>query len=185
MIEAVELKKGSKILYKGDPFEIIDFQHSIRGRGRGKVWLKMKNLKTGNVLEETFSSEENFELPDIETRDMQYLYEDTDHYTFMDNETFEQYYFPKNAIGDARWFLKEGEKYLIMLYENLPLNIDLPASFNLKIIQTEPAIKGDSVTNVTKQAVLETGLVVKVPLFISEGEIVKVDTRTLEYISRA
>ncbi len=176
MIEAVELKRGSKILYKDDPFEIIDFQHSIRGRGRGKVWLKMKNLKTGNVLEETFSSEESFEVPDIETRDMQYLYADTDHYAFMDNETFEQYYFPKNAIGDARWFLKEGEQYLIMLYKNLPLNI---------VVQTEPAIKGDSVTNVTKQAVLETGLVVRVPLFISEGEIVKVDTRTLQYISRA
>jgi len=185
MLYATDCRKGIKIFYKDDPYEIVDFQHSIRGRGRGKVWLRMKNLRTGNVLEETFSSEQQFDIPDIESRDMQYLYEDTNHYTFMDSKTYEQHSFPKDAVGDAKWFLKEGEGYLIMLFQGSPINMDLPASFNLRVAETVPAIKGDTVSNVTKKATLETGLVVKVPLFIEAGELVKVDTRTLEYLSRA
>ncbi|RKZ28864.1 elongation factor P [bacterium] len=185
MIYASDFTKGRKIMYKNDPYEIVDFQHSLRGRGRGKVWAKMKNLRTGNVLEETFSSEDKFEEPDMESKNMQYLYEEADFYVFMDSETYEQHRFDKKSIGDSRWFLKEGETYHIILFEGNPLNIELPASFVLKVTETEPAVKGDTVSNVTKKATLETGLVVKVPLFIEAGEMVKVDTRTLEYISRA
>ncbi len=185
MISASQFTKGTKILYKGDPYEIVDFQHSLRGRGRGKVWAKMKNLKTGNVLEETFSSEEQFNLPDMESRDMQFLYKEDDFFVFMDTETYEQYRFPKASVGDAVWFLKEGESYHIVLFEGTPLSVELPASFVLKVTETEPAVRGDTVSNVTKRATLETGLVVKVPLFIDVGEYIKVDTRTLEYISRA
>jgi len=185
MIEAVDFRKGTKILYKGDPYEVVDFQHSLRGRGRGKVWAKLKNLRTGNVLEETFSSSEQFEEPDLEDADMQYLYEEDDWYVFMDTNTYEQYRFPKASIGDAKWFLKEGETYRILLWNGQPLSVELPTSMVLTVVETEPAVRGDTVTNVTKKATLETGLVVKVPLFISEGEKIKVDTRTLEYISRA
>ncbi len=185
MISAVDFKKGTKILYKGDPYEVVDFQHSLRGRGRGKVWTKMKNLRTGNVLEETFSSEEQFETPDLETKDMQFLYSDEDGYTFMDTQTFEQHSFPKATLEEVKWFLKEGETYRVVLFNGQPLTVDLPASVVLRVVETEPAIKGDTVTNVTKRATLETGLVVRVPIFIEEGELVKVDTRTKEYIGRA
>lgn len=185
MISASEFVKGRKIMFKNDPYEIIDFQHSLRGRGRGKIWAKMKNLRTGNVLEESFSSEDKFPEPDMESKDMQYLYEETDFYVFMDSETYEQHRFSKNSIGDSKWFLKEGEIYHIVLFEGNPLSIELPASFVLTITETEPAVKGDTVSNVTKKATLETGLVVKVPMFVEEGESIKVDTRTLAYISRA
>ena len=185
MINAGSFRKGSKILYKGDPYDIIDFQHSLRARGRGKIWTKMKNLITGNVQEETFGSDETFKEPDLETRDMQYLYDNEDNYAFMDSETFEQYFYPKSTIGESKWFLKEGEIYRIQLFEGSPLSIEFPASFILKVVETEPGIKGDTVSNVTKKAVLESGLVIKVPLFIKIGDNLKVDTRTLEYISRA
>ncbi len=185
MITAGDFRKGTKILYKGDPYEVVDFQHSLRGRGRGKVWTKMKNLRTGNVLEETFSSSEQFEEPDLEDVDMQYLYEEDEWYVFMDTNTYDQHRFPKSTIGDAKWFLKEGETYRILLWNGQPLSVELPTAMVLKVVETEPAVRGDTVTNVTKKAKLETGLEVKVPLFISEGEEIKVDTRTLEYISRA
>ncbi len=185
VISAVDFRKGLKILYKGVPYEIVDFQHSLRGRGRGKVWARMKNLKTGNVLEETFSSEEQFEVPDLESKDMQYLYSDENNYVFMTTDTFEQFYFPKETIGDAKWFLKEGEIYHIVLWNGMPLSVELPAAVVLKVVETEPAVRGDTVSNVTKKAKLETGLTIKVPLFIKEGDLVKVDTRTMSYISRA
>jgi len=185
MITAGDFRKGTKFLYKNEPYEVIDFQHSLRGRGRGKVWTKMRNLKTGNVLEETFSSSEQFEIPDLADEDMQFLYEAENWYVFMDTNTYEQYRFPKDTVGDGKWFLKEGEIYRIMLWRGQPLAMNLPASFVLKVVETETAVKGDTVTNVTKRAKLETGLEIKVPLFISEGELVKVDTRTFEYISRA
>lgn len=185
MLSAVELRRGTKILYKNDPFEVIDSQHSIRGRGRGKVWVKMKNIRTGNVLEESFSSEEQFEEPDIENKDMQFLYRDENGFEFMDLQTFEQVSFSEENIGDAKWFLKEGETYVIMLWNNKPLSVDLPASMILKVIKTEPGVRGDTVSNVTKPATLETGLIVKVPLFVEEGDLLRIDTRTLEYLSRA
>jgi elongation factor P len=185
MFTAVDLRKGTKVLFRSDPYEVIDFMHSIRGRGRGKVWLKMKNMRTGSVHEESYSSEEPFDAPDLETRNMQYLYSDPENYTFMDLVTYDQLVFPKDTIGDSKWFLKEGESYVVMLFEENPLTIDLPASYILKIAETEPAMKGDTVSNVTKKATLETGLVIKVPLFIQIGESVKVDTRSLEYQGRA
>lgn len=185
MVSASDFSKGTKILYKNDPYEIVDFQHSLRGRGRGKIWAKMKNMRTGNVLEETFSSDDQFQTPDIESRDMQFLYEDGEFCVFMDSETYEQCSFAKDSVGDAKWFLKEGEIYHIVLFEGSPLAVELPASFVLTVAETEPGLKGDTVSNVTKKATLETGLVVKVPLFIETGEKIKVDTRTLEYISRA
>ncbi len=185
MISAVDLRKGTVFIYRDAPFEVIDFQHSLRGRGRGKMWIKMRNLKTGNVLEETFPSEESFAEPDIEVREMQYLYEQADGFEFMDNITFEQFAFVKDSIGAAKWFLKEGMSYKLTLFEGLPLSVDLPASMVLRITETEPAVRGDTVSNVTKRAVLETGLEIKVPLFVEEGDSVKVDTRTLSYLSRA
>jgi len=185
MISAGGFRKGSRFLYKDDPYEVVDFQHSLRGRGRGKIWTKMKNIRTGKTLEESFSSDTQFDEPDLENKDMQFLYEEPETYYFMDTVTYEQFSFPKDSIGDAKYFVKEGETYQILLWRGQPLSVNLSASFVLKIVETEPALKGDTVSNTTKRAVTETGLEIKVPLFIGEGELVKIDTRSLQYISRA
>ncbi len=184
MIEASDLRKGSKFSYQGEPFEVIDFQKFIMGRGRGNIRIKMKNMKTGRVFENTFSTDERFEYVDMITKEMQYLYFDGEGYVFMDTETYEQTSFTAEQLPEAKWFLKEGESYKIFLIDNEPTNVDLPASYPLEIAETEPAIKGDSVTNIYKDALTDTGLTVKVPLFIKQGEMILVDTRSLEYLKR-
>ncbi|MFP4458138.1 MAG: elongation factor P [Candidatus Zixiibacteriota bacterium] len=184
MIEASELRNSSKFMYNGEPYEVIDFQKYIMGRGRGNIRVKMKQMKTGKVFENTFSTDEKFDYVDLRSASMQFLYFDGDAYIFMDQSTYEQHRFFEEQMGDAKWFLKDSEIYKILLIDDEPVSIDLPASMPLEIEQTEPAIKGDSVTNIYKDAVTATGLEVKVPLFISEGESILVDTRTLEYQKR-
>ena len=184
MIDASDLRKGSKFQYQNEPFEVIDFQKFIMGRGRGNIRIKMKNMKTGRVFENTFSTDERFEYVDMRTRDMQYLYFDGEAFVFMDNDTYEQTSFTEEQLAESRWFVKEGETYKIFFIDDEPISIDLPASYPLTIAETEPAIKGDSVTNIYKDAVTDTGLSIKVPLFIKQEEMILVDTRTLEYIKR-
>jgi len=174
-----------KIKIDGEPYYIIDFQHARTAQRRAFVRTKLKNIKTGAVLEKTFSAGETFEEPDFEHKNMQYLYSSGDEYCFMDSKTYEQTSLSEEMLGDYRWYLKENGEYKILFFEGNPINIDLPASIVLKVVSTEPGIKGDSVTNIQKNATLETGLVVKVPLFIKEGELVKIDTKTGEYLERA
>ena len=185
MLLASELRKGSKFSFNGEPYEVIDFQKFIMGRGRGNIHIKMKNMRNGRVQEKTFSTDEKFEDVDLVSVQMQYLYSDGEGYTFMDSNTYEQLSFSDSQIGNAKWFIKEGNTYKVLLLDGEPLTVDIPASVELQIAETEPAVKGDSVTNIYKKAVTNTGLEIKVPLFIEQGEFVKVDTRTLDYIGRA
>jgi elongation factor P len=185
MLSTTDFRKGLRIKIEGEPYYIVDFQHARTAQRRAFVRTKLKNIKTGAVLEKTFSAGENFEEPDFEEKLMQYLYSSQDEYTFMDTKTYEQISLKNEQLEDYKWYLRENGEYKILFFEGLPVSIDLPTSIVLKVASTEPAIKGDSVTNITKNATLETGLVVKVPLFVKEGGLVKVDTRTGEYIERA
>jgi len=185
VLSTTDFRKGLKIKIEGEPFIIVDFQHARTAQRRAFVRTKLKNLKSGAVLEKTFSAGETFEEPDFEQRLMQFLYSSEKEYVFMDSKTYEQITFTEELLGDSRWYLKENDEYKILFFEGNPLDVDLPTSVVLRIQSTEPAIKGDSVTNITKNATLETGLNVKVPLFVKEGELIKVDTRTGEYLERA
>jgi elongation factor P len=185
MISATDFRKGLRVMIEGEPYTIVDFSHVKMGRGRPHTKAKIKHLLTGSVLERTFLSSETFELPDLETRRMQYLYNDADGYHFMDSKTYEQSALTEPALGDTRFYLQENEEYTILFFEGRAISLDMPASVVLKVVESEPAIKGDSVTNIQKTAKLETGMEIKVPLFVKEGDMVKVDTRTGEYIERA
>jgi elongation factor P len=155
------------------------------GRGKANIRTKLKHIKTGAVVEKVFSSNDTFKRPDLETRKMQYLYENAGEFAFMDSITFEQISIPIEQIGDARWYLLENEEYAILFLDNQAISVDMAASVVLEVVQTEPAVKGDTVTNITKPAKLQTGPEVQVPPFVKEGDKVKVDTRTGEYIERA
>lgn len=185
MFSTTDFRKGLKIEIEGEPYYIIDFQHARTAQRRAFVRTKLKNIKTGGVLEKTFSAGETFNEPDFEEKTMQYLYCAQNEYAFMDTKTYEQVALKEEQLGEYKWYLRENDKYRILFFEGNPVNVELPTAVVLKVASTEPAIKGNSVTNITKNATLETGLLVKVPLFIKEGEQVKVDTRTGEYIERA
>jgi elongation factor P len=185
MLSTTDFRKGLKIKVEGEPYYIVDFQHARTAQRRAFVRTKLKHIKTGAVLERTFSAGETFEEPDFEQKMMQYLYHSGNEYFFMDSKSYEQISLTEEQLGDFKWYLKENSEYRILFFEGNPLNVDIPTSVVLKIVSTEPGIKGDSVSNIVKNATLETGLVVKVPLFIKEGEMVKIDTRNGEYLERA
>jgi len=155
------------------------------GRGKANIRTKLKHIKTGSVIEKVFSSNDSFKPPDLENKKMQYLYENTGEFVFMDSETFEQVSVPVEKLGDAKWYLIENDEYAVLFLDNEAISVEFPASVILEVVGTEPSVKGDSVTNITKPAKLQTGLEVKVPPFIKEGDKVKVDTRTGDYIERA
>ncbi|MDA8077948.1 MAG: elongation factor P [Nitrospiraceae bacterium] len=184
MIATSDFRKGGKIEYKGDPYEILDFQHVKMGRGGANVKTKMRNLKTGSVVEETIRSGEKFPTPELSERKMQYLYVQDDLYHFMDQETFEQTPLTAAQLGDAKLFLKESIEVKILYYKDEPLNVELPTFIELVVTKTDPGFKGDTASGGGKPATLETGAVVRVPFHINEGDTIKVDTRTSEYIER-
>ncbi len=184
MISTTDFRKGLKVKVEGEIFYIVDFQHGRTAQRRAQVRTKLKNIRTGAVLERTFSAGETFEEPDFEEKTMQFLYSSENEYHFMDSKTYDQTSMTEEQLGEYKWYLKENSEYKVMFFEGQPVNVDLPASVVLKITSTEPGIKGDSVTNITKSATLETGLEVKVPLFINQGEHIRIDTRTNEYIER-
>lgn len=184
MITTSEFRKGAKMEYKGDPCEIIDFQHVKMGRGGAIIRTKLKSLRTGNVLEDTFRSGEKFETPQLEEKDMQYLYAEGDMHYFMDTENFEQIPLTAAQLGDIKKFLKEDMTVKVLTYKGAPLTVELPNFVELKVAKTDPGFKGDTASGGNKPATLETGAVVKVPFHINEGDILRVDTRTSEYIER-
>lgn len=184
MISTSDFRKGLKVEHKGDPYEIIDFQHVKMGRGGAVVKTKMKNLKTGSIVEETIRSGEKFPTPELEERKMQYLYVQDGIYYFMDQETFEQVPLTEAQLGGARLFLKENIEVKILNYKGAPLNVELPTFIELVVAKTDPGFKGDTASGGGKPATLETGAVVRVPFHINEGDTIKVDTRTAEYIER-
>ena len=184
MISTSEFRKGAKIQYKGSPHEVVDFQHHKMGRGGAIVRTKLKNLKTGSIFDDSFKGGEKFETPNLEEKSMQYLYKEDELYYFMDNETYEQTPLTSEQLGDAKKFLVENMVAKMLFYSGEPLTVEVPMFVELAITRTDPGFKGDTASGGSKPAVLESGATVKVPFHLNEGDIIKVDTRTSEYIER-
>ena len=185
MISTSDFRKGLKVEFKGEPCEIVDFQHVKMGRGGAIVRTKMRNIQTGAILEETFRSGEKLETPGLEEKAMQYLYAQDEIYYFMDSETYEQVPLTHDQIDEAKKFLKESTMVKILYHKGTPISVEIPTFVELRVIKTDPAgFKGDTASGGGKPATLETGAVVKVPFHINEGDVIKVDTRTSEYIER-
>lgn len=184
-ISSNDIKNGITIKVDEGLFTVIDFQHVKPGKGGAFVRTKLRNARSGAVIERTYRSDERLEQAMIDKRDMQYLYRDGDDYIFMDQATYDQVPVSSKTLGDAANFLKETGKAMLMLHDDEIIGIELPASVELEIAETEPGIQGDRVSGARKPATLETGFVVQVPLFIGPGEMVKIDTRTGDYINRA
>ena len=179
-----QFKNGLKILIDGDPFNIVENQEVKPGKGQAFNRVKMKNLKTGRVIEKTFKSNEKVDAADVMDTEMQYLYFDGEFYHFMDPVTFEQFEASATAVGDSAKWLKEQDVCLVTLWNNVPLQIDPPNFVELLVSETDPGLKGDTSGGGSKSATVETGAVVNVPLFITEGEVIKIDSRTGQYVSR-
>ncbi len=179
-----DLKTGMTLDLQDGLFQVVNFQHVKPGKGNAFVRTTLKNVKTGAVLDRTFRAGERVEKAILNKREMQYLYRESSNLVFMDQENYEQIEVAENLIADAVPYLVEGAGVVLGIYEGAVVLVELPASVTLKIADTEPGLKGDRVSGGTKPAVLETGLTVQVPLFISNGEEIKIDTRTGEYMSR-
>lgn len=180
-----EFKAGLKVMLDGDPAAIIENEFVKPGKGQAFNRVKLRNLKTGRVIERTFKSGETIEAADVLEVDLQYLYYDGEFWHFMHPESFEQYTAGKDAVGDAAKWLKEQDLCHVTLWNGVPLLVEPPATTTLRVVETEPGVRGDTATGGTKPATLETGAVVRVPLFVNTGDLVKVNTRTGEYVSRA
>ncbi|MBN2984458.1 MULTISPECIES: elongation factor P [Cohnella] len=185
MISVNDFKTGLTIEVDGDLCTVIDFQHVKPGKGAAFVRSKLKNLRNGNVIEKTFRAGENVARAHVENRAVQYLYNSGNEYTFMDNETYDQFTLDKKQLEWEINFLKENMTVNIASYQGEIIGINLPNNVDLKVVETEPGIKGNTATGATKNAKLETGLNVQVPLFINEGDVLLIDTREGKYISRA
>ena len=185
MYSTGDFKKGLKIEIDGTPFVIVDFLHVKPGKGGAFVRTKLKNLMSGKVLDQTFRSGEKVKRPDLVEREMQYLYRDGDDFYLMDNQNYEQIALTAEQLGDAVLFLTENMNVNVLFFNQQPVAVDIPNFVELEVTQTEPGVKGDTASGGSKPATLESGAVVQVPLFINEGERVKVDTRTGTYMERA
>src|SRR6478735_4935932 len=180
-----EFKGGLKVMLDGDPCSILDNENVKPGKGQAFSRTRLKNLKTGRVLEKTFKSNDTLESADVADRDMQYLYNDGEYWHFMEPDTFDQYQADKNAVGDAALWMKEEDICMVTLYNGAPLAVTPPNHVVMEVMETDPGLRGDTATGGTKPATLATGAVVKVPLFMNVGDIIRIDTRTGEYLGRA
>ena len=178
-----EFRKGLRIVFDGQPYTIVDFQHVKPGKGGAFVRTKLKHMKQGKVIDNTFRAGEKMELVDFEEKHMQFLYRD-DRYNFMDTSSYEQVSLSEDEVGDAREYLKENTEVDILYIDGSPSGVALPNFIELAIARTDPGVRGDTAQGGTKPATLETGAMVQVPLFLNEGDVVKVDTRTGEYLGR-
>ena len=179
-----DFRKGLKIEINGEPFVIVDYEHVKPGKGAAFARARIKSLITGNTRDQTFRASDRIDGADVEERQMQYLYHDGERYCFMDNETYEQFLLTADQIGESKGFLKENVEALVLYHDKKPIGIELPIFVELTITETQPGVRGDTASGGTKPAVVETGATVQVPLFLNEGDIVKIDTRTGEYIER-
>lgn len=184
MISTTDFRGGVRLLVDGEPYYIVEFQHVKPGKGGAFVRTKLKSYLSGNVLDRTFRSGERFEEPDLEEREMQFLYATGDEYTFMDTETYEQLTFEKKQLGDNADLLKENMNVKILIYEHRPIDVELPIFIELKVVDAEPGVRGDTASGGTKPAVVETGATIKVPLYLEVGTVIKIDTRTRAYVER-
>lgn len=185
MISTNEFKTGVTVEIDGDVFTIVDFQHVKPGKGAAFVRTKMKNVKTGNVIEKTFRAGEKLPRAHVDRRQMQYLYYTGDEYAVMDTESFEQISLTEAQIGDARKFLKENMVINVAMYQGVPIGVEVPNFVELEVVETDPGIKGDTASGGSKPAKLESGAVVQVPFFINVGDVLRIDTRTGTYMERA
>jgi elongation factor P len=184
VISTADFRNGSRLLLDGEPFYIVEFQHVKPGKGGAFVRTKLKSYRTGNVLDRTFRSGERLEEPNLEERDMQFLYAAGDTYTFMDTETFEQFSYEKKQLGVNADLLKENTVSKILIYEHQPLAVELPIFIELKVVDGEPGVRGDTASGGTRPVIVETGAIIKVPLYLEIGEVIKIDTRTRGYVER-
>lgn len=184
VIATSDFRKGAKILYKDAPYMIIDFSHVKPGKGGAFVRTKMKNMITGLIHEDTFRSGEKFSTPELAYKEMLYLYEDDGLYNFMDQQTFDQIALNKEQLDDVKDFLKEQTIYTLLYFNDRPITVSAPMFMELLVTSAPPGVKGDTAQGGSKPATLETGLVISVPLFVDEGDVIKVDTRDSKYIER-
>ncbi len=179
-----DLRKGLTILLDGELYKVTDWQHNKQGRGSASVRLQLKNVRTGSNIERTFMAGAKFEDVRLERRPVQFQYADGDEYNFMDMESYEQFPINRRVLGDAVNFIRENDTIDILMFRDEPIDVDLPAAVVLRVEQTEPGVQGDRATAAFKPARLETGITVQVPLFVNEGDRVKVDTREGKYLER-
>ena len=184
VVDTSRFYKGMKIELEGGIWEIIEFSSSKMGRMGAIVTTRLKNIVSGAVQEKKFRSGDTFNVPDIENKNMQYLYKDDLGYHFMDTKSYEQIDFTEEQVGDSAKFLSEQQEVQVQIYDNRPIGIELPTSVEFEVTYTEPGVKGDTVSSTTKPATIETGAVVNVPLFINIGDKIKVDTRNGNYLER-
>ncbi len=185
MITTNDFKTGLTIEYDGGIYQVVEFQHVKPGKGSAFVRSKLRNIRTGATIDKTFNAGEKLQNAHIDKKEMQYLYNDGDGYTFMDNETYEQIVIYKDQIGDGIKFLKENMILLVAMYNGQTIGVDLPNFVELEVVETTPGIKGDTASGGTKPATLETGAVVNVPFFVNVGDVLQIDTRTGQYLKRA
>lgn len=185
MASTNDIRPGQTLDIDGDLFTITQYQHVKPGKGAAFVRTKLKNVKSGAVIDKTFRADEKVNVAVVDKREMQFLYEEPTGLVFMDNESYEQVHIPPDLLGDARKFLKDGTVCIVPTYQGTPVGAELPVTLEMEIIDTEPGLKGDRVAGALKPATIETGAVVQVPLFLEKGEKIKVDTRSGDYISRA
>jgi elongation factor P len=185
MIQATQLKRGMCIKHDNDLYRVVSAQHITPGNWRGMVQAKIRHLKTGSISDHRFRSEDRVERAILDETEMEFLYQDGDMFHFMNNESFEQMALSSDVLGDAVSFLIPNIKLKVEMYEERPVGIELPLTVTMRVVETEPAIKGASVSNQNKPAKMETGLVVQVPPFIAEGDAIRVDTATSAYVERA
>jgi elongation factor P len=184
MYSTPDFRKGLKIELNGEPFAIVDFLHVKPGKGGAFVRTTLKSLISGNVIERTFRSGEKIDKPDLEEKTMQYLYESDGEFHFMDNETYEQLFLTEEQLGEARSYLQENVAVTVLFHNGKPIGVEPPMFVELKVASTEPGVRGDTAGGANKPATLETGMTVQVPLFVNEGDLLKIDTRTGKYIER-
>lgn len=185
MISTNDFKTGTSIELEGVAYVVVEFQHVKPGKGSAFVRTKLKNVKTGGVLERTFNAGEKIPKAHLDRRDMQYLYHDGEAYIVMDMENYEQFSLSEEELGDGKNYLKENMHLSVMFFQGKIIGVDIPGQVELEVIETEPGIKGDTASGGSKPATLETGAIVRVPFFINVGDIIRINTKTGEYLERA
>ncbi|MEX2425656.1 MAG: elongation factor P [Thermomicrobiaceae bacterium] len=184
MIDTGGLRRGITLDMNGELVKVTDFQHVKQGRGSAFVRMTMRNLRTGSTTQDTFNAGTKFQTARLERHHVQFLYQDGDDFNFMDIDNFDQFSLPREALADAVSYMKENDTIDLLTYQGAPVDVELPVTVNLKVTQTDPGYKGDTATGGSKPATVESGLTITVPLFINEDDIVKIDTRTGEYLER-
>lgn len=183
-LSITDLKKGTLFQLEGIPYRVVDYNQKVMGRGGSIVNVRIKSLLDGKVLEKTFKGNEQLDSADVEVQNAQYLYSDGGTFYFMNEETFEQFEVSSDLVGDGAGYLKEGDRVQLQFFNGRAINVELPKNVPLEVTYAESVVKGDTTSSVLKDATLETGITVKVPAFIKQGDVIKVDTRTGEYLER-